>query len=101
MAAGTAEGVAVENRLAALNAGAGGLVSGAFDRGARSREGRLIDRPGSGLGHDHAADGQSTSWRCRARLTLRAMMRWSGSGRGLRRNRDGWRFCLRCGCQCF
>lgn len=101
MAAGTAGGMAVENRLAALNAGAGGLVSGAFDRGGWIREGRLVDRAGPGLGHDHAADGQRTGWRCGARLALRAMMRWSGSGRGFWRNRNGWRVCLRCGCECF
>ena len=73
IAARCASGTAIENGPSALNPGPGGLIActrnnrwGRYDR-------RLVNGSRSGLGHHHAADGNSGRWR------------GGGTGRALRR----------------
>jgi hypothetical protein len=95
-----ASGPAVEDRLAALNAGS--HISSACDGYGFNRIGRLVDRAGSGLGHDHAAGGQGRSWRGSVRVawraprwnTHRACRRWAGVNRRLGCGTEGRLFSL-------
>ena len=50
-------GAAIEDGSAALNARPGGLVAGAGSNSRGLHDGRFVDGTGSGLGHDHAANG--------------------------------------------
>jgi hypothetical protein len=81
-ACSAARTIAVEDRLAALKAGAGRLVSGAWDRNGLRHDGRLVDRTGPGLRHHNAARRWRWHWGgCGDGVILYAMC-WS-MGRGI------------------
>jgi hypothetical protein len=99
-ACGSAGRSAVEDWLAALNARACGLVSGAGSRGnVRGHNGSLVYRAWPSLGHDYAPGWKRDRGGCRMCMTFRAAMsRWwreLGGSLSIDFNRGGWRRLLR------
>ena len=94
-------GSAVEDWLAALNAGCScGLIAGTWHRNRCSDDGCLVYRAGACLRHNHAPGGQGRGGRGAMRMTLRARSRrWRriGRSRSFWFENEGWRTFLRCG----